>query len=387
MARIKLPQTVRFEDYSAVALRGRRIAVLSQQSSRLWIGTLRFGDWTIAGEGKTYEFPRTKKGKIKYGTLEGLCWLTDRSFVCVSDLWKGRHRKAVPEDGPVDSRVQAAAATRNVARGPSPTSINNRIAMRLVVIAFGILALTYSTPESAQSPLRADATAPVFGYAVQRTYPHDAEAFTQGLEYVGGYLYESTGLNGRSSIRKVTLETGKVLRQRAIPPDYFGEGITIWKSALIELTWQSQVAFVYDRDTFEPRRTFTYTGEGWGLTHDATNLIMSDGTADLRFLDPETFKERRRITVTDGGRPVPRLNELEYVKGQVFANIWTTDDIVRIDPASGRVLGRIDLRGLLPDSQTASDVLNGIAYDQARDRLFVTGKLWPKLFEIKIRPR
>ena len=263
--------------------------------------------------------------------------------------------------------------------------------MRLFVTAFGILAvptlLAYLTLESSQSPVRADSTAPVLGYSVLHTYPHDSGAFTQGLEYLGGYLFESTGLNGRSSIRKVQLETGKVLRQRAVPQDYFGEGITIWKSSLIELTWQSQVAFVYDRDTFEPRRMFSYMGEGWGLAHDATNLIMSDGTAELRFLDPETFKERRRVTVTDGGRPVPRLNELEYVKGQVFANIWMTDDIVRIDPGSGRVLGRIDLRGLLPASQTASDVLNGIAYDQPRDRLFVTGKLWPKLFEIKIKPR
>ena len=230
--------------------------------------------------------------------------------------------------------------------------------------------------------------APVSGYAVQHTYSHDPNAFTQGLAYWRGYLYESTGLNGRSSIRKVKLETGKILRQRDLSRDYFGEGITLWKSRVIELTWQSHVAFVYDRDTFEPRGTFTYTGEGWGLTHDATNLIMSDGTADLRFLDPETFKERRRVTVTDGGRPVARLNELEYVKGQVFANIWTTDDIVRIDPLSGRVLGRIDLRGLLPEQQKASDaVLNGIAYDQAGDRLFVTGKLWPKIFEIKIAPR
>ncbi len=278
--------------------------------------------------------------------------------------------------------------------------------MRLAVIVFGILAvpicLTHQawgtsaagraravspTAAAAQSPLRADAPAPVAGYSVQHAYPHDSTAFTQGLEYLNGDLYESTGLNGRSSIRKVKLETGAVLQQRAISRDYFGEGLTIWKSALIELTWQSQVAFVYDRDTFEPRRMFSYMGEGWGLTHDATNLIMSDGTADLRFLDPETFKERRRVTVTDGGRPVPRLNELEYVKGQVFANIWTTDDIVRIDPVSGRVLGRIDLRGLLPESPTPSDVLNGIAYDQAGDRLFVTGKLWPKLFEIKIRPR
>ncbi|MEO8260752.1 MAG: glutaminyl-peptide cyclotransferase [Acidobacteriota bacterium] len=278
--------------------------------------------------------------------------------------------------------------------------------MRLQMIAFGIVALAHClsplagrtragslggaihlTAAAAQPPVRADAIAPVFGYSVQRSYPHDATAFTQGLEYLGGDLYESTGLNGRSSIRKVKLETGKVLRQRAISPDHFGEGFTIWKSALIELTWQSQIAFVYDRDTFAPRRMFSYTGEGWGLTHDATSLIMSDGTADLRFLDPETFRERRRVTVTDGGRPVARLNELEYVNGQVFANIWTTDDIVRIDPVSGRVLGRIDLRGLLADSPTPSDVLNGIAYDQSGDRLFVTGKLWPRLFEIKIRSR
>jgi glutamine cyclotransferase len=241
---------------------------------------------------------------------------------------------------------------------------------------------------SLQSPVRPDASAPVVGFMVQHTYPHDPEAFTQGLEYWRGYLYESTGLNGRSSIRKVELESGKVIRQRPVPMAYFGEGITLWKSALIELTWQSQIAFVYDRDTFEPRRTFSYVGEGWGLTHDATDLIMSDGTAELRFLDPVTFKERRRITVTDGGRPVTRLNELEYVKGQVFANIWTTDRVARIDPASGRVLSWIDLRGLLSGrGPIASDaVLNGIAYDEARDRLFVTGKLWPNLFEIKIRP-
>jgi len=237
-----------------------------------------------------------------------------------------------------------------------------------------------------QSPVRPDASAPVVGYSVQHTYPHDPGAFTQGLEYWRGSLYESTGLNGRSSIRKVELETGKILRQRAVASAHFGEGITLWKSALIELTWQSQVAFVYDRDTFEPRGTFSYTGEGWGLTHDAKDLIMSDGTAELRFLDPESFRERRRIKVTDAGRPVTRLNELEYVKGQVYANIWTTDTIARVDPVSGRVLGWVDLRGLLPgrDRVGSDAVLNGIAYDEATDRLFVTGKLWPSLFEIKI---
>src|SRR6185436_13343747 len=161
---------------------------------------------------------------------------------------------------------------------------------------------------------------------------------------------------------------------------------TIWKGRMIELTWHSQVAFIYDRDTFQPRGSFKYSGEGWGLTHDATNLIMSDGTNELRFLDPATFKERRRIRVTDGGRRITQLNELEYIKGQIFANVWTTDRIARIDPQSGQVLGWVDLTGLIPAGERldGNAVLNGIAYDAAGDRLFVTGKLWPKLFEIKV---
>jgi glutamine cyclotransferase len=170
-----------------------------------------------------------------------------------------------------------------------------------------------------------------------------------------------------------------------VGPEHFGEGITIWADNLFELTWQSQVALVYDRRTFQPIRSFSYKGEGWGLTHDASSLIMSDGSAALRFLDPSTFRERRRVTVTDAGVPVKDLNELEYVKGEVWANVWTTDFIARIDPATGRVTGWIDLRGLLPSRERAGDaVLNGIAYDAANDRLFVTGKLWPRLFEIKL---
>lgn len=227
--------------------------------------------------------------------------------------------------------------------------------------------------------------APVYTYRVVHTYPHDPEAFTQGLEYADGFLYEGTGLNGRSSIRKVTIATGDVVQRTSVGREHFGEGITIWKRDLIELTWQSQVALVYDRRTLLPRRTFSYSGEGWGLTHDATNLIMSDGTAALRFLDPATFRERRRVTVTDGGVPVKYLNELEFVKGEIYANVWTTDFIARIDPATGRVAGWIDLRGLLPPSaRIGNDVLNGIAYDAEHDRLFVTGKLWSKLFEIKL---
>ena len=229
---------------------------------------------------------------------------------------------------------------------------------------------------------------PLYGYQIVRVYPHDANAFTQGLQYADGVLYEGTGLNGRSSIRKVKLETGEVLQKRDVPAQYFGEGITIWKSDLIELTWQSGVAFVYDKNTFQERRTLTYPGEGWGLTHDGTHLIMSDGSDRLRILDPVTFAEQRRVRVMAGDVPLRDLNELEYVKGEVFANVWTTDYIARIAPATGRVVGYIDLNGLLTAKERPSDgVLNGIAYDEQRDRLFVTGKLWPKLFEIKLVPK
>jgi glutamine cyclotransferase len=248
---------------------------------------------------------------------------------------------------------------------------------RLVVLSF----VTACVGAGMQPPKAARAS-----YSVIRVFPHDRAAFTQGLEYFDGVFYEGTGLSGKSSIRKVQVETGEVLQRRDVAGEYFGEGITIWKNDLIELTWQSKVAFVYDRATFAPKRTFSYPGEGWGLTHDDTTLIMSDGSAALRFLDPVSFAERRRVTVTDGGVPVPRLNELEYVKGQVYANVWQTNLIARIAPDSGRVLGWIDLTGLLPAADSAGvDVMNGIAYDAAHDRLFVTGKLWPKVFEIKVR--
>jgi len=204
--------------------------------------------------------------------------------------------------------------------------------------------------------------------------------------YLNGVLYEGTGLEGHSSIRKVKLETGEVLQKRDIPEEYFGEGIIIWKDRLMELTWKGERGFIYDLTTFAPRGQFEYPGEGWGLTLDGKRIIMSDGTPQLRFWDPETLKETGRITVTDEGRPVSQLNELETVKGEVYANVYQTDRIARIDPSTGKVVGWIDLTGILPpaDRTSETDVLNGIAYDAAGDRLFVTGKLWPKLFEIRL---
>ena len=234
----------------------------------------------------------------------------------------------------------------------------------------------------------APAAVPTYGYQVVRSYPHDRGAFTQGLLVRNGFFYEGTGLNGRSGIRKVKIETGEVLQATPLGAQYFGEGITDWKGSLIQITWQTEIGFVYDMNTFEPTKTWNYQGEGWGLTHDDTRVIMSDGSSSLRFLDPVTLKETGRIAVRDARGPVEELNELEYIKGEIYANVWKTDRIARISPKDGRVTGWIDLAGLLPISERAgTDVLNGIAYDAAGDRLFVTGKLWPRVFEIKLVKR
>ncbi len=226
------------------------------------------------------------------------------------------------------------------------------------------------------------------GYRVVHTYPHDPRAFTQGLVFVDGHLYESTGLNGQSSLRMVDVETGRVLQEQPVDRKYFAEGLTDWGSTLVQLTWETHVGLVYDRFSFRVLRTFSFAGEGWGLTQDGKSLILSDGTAKLRFLDPANFKPVRSVTVTDHGKPVTEINELEFVHGEIYANIWHADRIARIAPATGKVLGWIDLKGLLPQSEhsTAEAVLNGIAYDAAHDRLFVTGKLWPRLYEIKVVP-
>lgn len=228
----------------------------------------------------------------------------------------------------------------------------------------------------------------VCGYRVVERYPHDPEAFTQGLIYHGGYLYEGTGLNGESTLRQVELETGRVLQQVALDPQYFGEGITIFGDSLLQLTFMSGIGFIYDAEGFERRGEFSYPGEGWGLTHDSSRLIMSDGTAELRLLDPPTFNELERIEVTEAGAPVDRLNELEFIEGELYANVWQTDRIARISLQTGQVVGWIDLTGLLGSDRFAPgvDVLNGIAYDAEGGRLFVTGKRWPWLYEIELIP-
>ena len=255
--------------------------------------------------------------------------------------------------------------------------------MRILILAAALAA-------AACGPTTEAGGVPEYTYQVVHTYPHDRGAFTEGLFYYDGFLYEGTGMNGESSIRKVKLETGEVVQKHDISDAYFGEGIIRWKDRLIEMTYKTEVGFIYDFNTFALKGEFHYPGEGWSLTTDGKRLIMDDGTPQLRFWDPETLQETGRLTVTDRGQPVENLNELEWVKGEIFANIWETERIARIDPASGHVIGWIDCTGLLnpadviAEGPQQTDVLNGIAYDAKGDRLFVTGKRWPKLFEIKL---
>ena len=223
---------------------------------------------------------------------------------------------------------------------------------------------------------------------VLHAYPHDAKAYTQGLAFENGFLYEGTGKRGRSTLRKVELETGRVVQSHSLDDRHFGEGIAIVGNRIVQLTWQAQVGIVYDKETFKEVGRFRYTGEGWGLTYDGTHLIISDGSATLRFLDPQTFEEVRRVLVRHQGRRFDQLNELEYVRGEIFANVWYKDYIARISPHTGRVLGWIDLRRLYPSNRRDREaVMNGIAYDAENDRLFVTGKNWPRLYAIRVGAR
>ncbi len=241
----------------------------------------------------------------------------------------------------------------------------------------------------AQSAPQNRKATPEYTFEIVHQFPHDPAAFTQGFAYHGGYFYEGTGLTGRSSVRQVRVETGEVVRKFDLAPDLFGEGITIAGDEIIELTWRSQVAFVYSLRDFTHLRTFSYTGEGWGLATDGRELFMSDGSAEIRVLDRKTSVEKRRLHVHDGTTPVTQLNELEFVQGEIYANVWHTDRIARISPQTGEVVGWIDLAGLLSPVYhlDREAVLNGIAYDREKKRLFVTGKLWPSVFEIRVKPK
>jgi glutamine cyclotransferase len=254
-----------------------------------------------------------------------------------------------------------------------------------IFVSFLVLAVLLAVSQT-QGP--ASTSTKQYGYRVIRTYPHDPTAFTQGLEYREGVLYEGTGRQGESFLRKVGLETGKVIQQIPLDRKYFGEGITVLNRQIVQLTWTTEIGFIYDQGSFQMIRNFKYPGEGWGLANDGSQIFMSDGTPIIRVLDPITLQEKRRITVRDGSSPVKMLNELEVVRGELYANVWQTDRIARISPADGKVLGWIDMTGLLTPQErakaTGDGVLNGIAYDTLGSRLFVTGKLWPKLFEIQL---
>ncbi len=261
------------------------------------------------------------------------------------------------------------------------------------VLALGALALTsacHATPRKAAAPAPATAPAvPIYKLKIIKVFPHDPEAFTEGLFYDHGSLYESTGRNGQSSVRQVNLDTGQVIQQAPIDSHYFGEGIAPWNGHIVGLTWQTEKGFVWNQADLHLKSTFAYKGEGWGMTGNAKNLIMSDGTPTLKFLDPVTLKVAKTITVTYLGKPVDQVNELEWIDGQILANIWRTRDIVRIDPTTGKITGVIDLSNLPEVNTPPSDpdaVANGIAFDPKGHRIFVTGKLWPHLYQVELVP-
>lgn len=259
----------------------------------------------------------------------------------------------------------------------------------------GLLAMTLAACSGRTKTLRTETPAATpaaprtYTYRVIESYPHSTDSYTQGLLFADGVMWEGTGEYGHSRLQRIDLETGRTDVVATLPRSEFGEGIALLDGKIYQLTWENNKAYVYDAATGRQLRTFAYAGEGWGLTTDGERLYMSDGSEYLRILDPETFRVQRRVPVTFRGAPVQLLNELEWIDGKIWANVYVTDQIVIIDPASGIVEGVIDLRGLLPDEEIApdTDVLNGIAYDAASERIFVTGKRWSKLFEIEIIPQ
>ncbi len=278
--------------------------------------------------------------------------------------------------------IVAVSATPPVTETPSPTATPTPAPTETPSLTATPTPSLTETPAPPATP----ASIPVCTVRIVNTFPHDRAAFTQGLLFENGSLYEGTGLNGQSTLRRVDLVSGEVLQAISLPPEYFGEGISIWENRIVQLTWQSGLGFVYDVESFELLATFHYVTEGWGITHDGSRLIMSDGTPWLHFWDPNTYVETGSVSVHDNAGPVTRLNELEFVHGMVLANVWKTSLIAVIDPQTGQITAWIDLQGLLgpEDLVEPVDVLNGIAYDAAGERLFVTGKLWPKLFEIEL---
>jgi glutamine cyclotransferase len=256
-----------------------------------------------------------------------------------------------------------------------------------IAIASLVLVLTSSCQPGKATRVESNGTIPNYTYEIVKVYPHDSDAFTQGLVFRDGKLLESTGEEGRSTLRRVDLDSGQALKKVDLAPQYFGEGMTVLNNKIYQLTWQHHIGFIYDYQTFERLGEFNYEGEGWGLTTDGQSLILSDGSNRLRFLDPNTFRVIRTIAVTENGKPVRELNELEYVKGEIYSNIWHSTRIVTINPQTGAVTASMDCADLVSQSGAHDEeaVLNGIAYDEASGRLFVTGKLWPKLFEIRVK--
>ncbi|MDB6128503.1 MAG: glutamine cyclotransferase [Verrucomicrobia bacterium] len=274
----------------------------------------------------------------------------------------------------------------------------NPVSGRLLLVIASLTALAAcgkssaaKTPSIPALSAAADAhgTIPQFSYEVVAAWPHDRQAFTQGLVFRNGSFLESTGLNGQSSLREVDVKSGRIIKRVTVAPEYFAEGLAVLGDRAYQLTWRNGRGFVYDADTFHLEKTFSYDGEGWGLTTDGHDLVLSDGSARIRFIDPENFHVVRTIDVTVSGKPLDQLNELEWIHGEILANVWQTNEVVRIDPATGQVRGIIDFTGLLPsaDRERGTDVLNGIAYDPATDRLFVTGKNWPKVFEVRLKAK
>jgi glutamine cyclotransferase len=255
-------------------------------------------------------------------------------------------------------------------------------ALIIVIILVGVLAVVLNGGQTGNPPAN---QAVSYSYSVIKTYPHDTSAYTEGLVYVNGQLYESTGEYGTSSLRRVDLDSGRVLQLYNLPSEYYAEGLTIIDNKLIQLTWLEHIGFVYDANTFALIANFSVSTQGWGLTYDGTSLILSDGSSTLYYLNPQTYQVTHQVEVKEGNQSISNINELEYINGDVYANIWMTNKIAIINPQTGQVKGWIDLAGLYQSTEFNS-VLNGIAYDQQNGRLFVTGKNWPNLYEITIKP-